>query len=73
MVEMLLDGMGLIGEEVKIFDGNLNDQVTIEGPKLHKKEGLVLYLLLLQAALRLVGRLFCVQRISLDHMNIKLL
>lgn len=39
MVEMQPDGMGLIGEEVKIFDGNLNDQVTIEGPKLHKKDG----------------------------------
>lgn len=39
MVEMQPDGMGLIGEEVKIFDGNLNDQVTIEGPKLYKKNG----------------------------------
>lgn len=39
MVEMQPDGMGLIGDEVKIFDGNLNDQVTIEGPKLYKKNG----------------------------------
>ena len=39
MVEMQPDGMGLIGEEVKIFDGNLNDQVTIEGPNLYKKNG----------------------------------
>jgi len=39
MVEMQPDGMGLIGEEVVIFDGNLNDQVTIEGPKLYKKDG----------------------------------
>ena len=29
MVEMQPDGMGLIGDEVKIFDGNDNDQVTI--------------------------------------------
>jgi len=39
MVEMQPDGMGLIGEEVKIFDGNENDQVTIEGPKLYKRNG----------------------------------
>ena len=39
MVEMRPDGMGLIGEEVKIFDGNLNDQVTIEGPKMYKRNG----------------------------------
>ncbi len=39
MVEMQPDGLGLIGEEVKIFDGNLNDQVTIEGPKLYKRNG----------------------------------
>lgn len=39
MVEMQPDGMGLIGDEVKIFDGNLNDQVTIEGPKLYKRNG----------------------------------
>lgn len=39
MVEMKPDGMGLIGDEVKIFDGNLNDQVTIEGPKLYKRNG----------------------------------
>lgn len=39
MVEMQTDGMGLMGQEVKIFDGNLNDQVTIEGPKLYKRNG----------------------------------
>lgn len=39
MVEMQPDGMGLMGDEVKIFDGNLNDQVTIEGPKLYKRNG----------------------------------
>jgi beta-xylosidase len=31
--------MGLIGDEVKIFDGNENDQVTIEGPKMYKRNG----------------------------------
>src|SRR5574344_1118056 len=30
IVRMQPDGMGLIGEEKVIFDGNLNDQVTIE-------------------------------------------
>ena len=39
IVEMQPDGMGLIGEEVKIFDGNENDQVTIEGPKMYKRNG----------------------------------
>lgn len=39
MVEMQPDGMGLIGEEVKVFDGNENDQVTIEGPKMYKRNG----------------------------------
>lgn len=39
MVEMQPDGMGLIGEEVKIFDGNENDQTTIEGPKMYKRNG----------------------------------
>lgn len=39
VVEMQPDGMGLIGEEVKIFDGNLNDQMTIEGPKMYKRNG----------------------------------
>ena len=37
MVRMQPDGMALIGDEVKIFDGNENDQVTIEGPKLYKR------------------------------------
>lgn len=39
MVEMRPDGMGLIGDEVRIFDGSENDQVTIEGPKLYKRNG----------------------------------
>lgn len=39
MIEMQPDGMGLIGQEQKIFDGNENDQVTIEGPKLYKRNG----------------------------------
>lgn len=39
VVEMQPDGMGLIGEEVKIFDGNENDQETIEGPKMYKRNG----------------------------------
>jgi beta-xylosidase len=39
LVEMNPDGLSLIGEEVKIFDGNENDQETIEGPKLYKKNG----------------------------------
>lgn len=40
IVEMRPDGMGLIGEEVKIFDGNENGQTTIEGPKMYKRNGL---------------------------------
>lgn len=39
MVEMQPDGMALIGDEVKIFDGNTNGQVTTEGPKMHKRNG----------------------------------
>lgn len=39
MVEMRPDGMGLIGEEKVVFDGNENDQETIEGPKLYKRNG----------------------------------
>lgn len=39
MVEMRPDGMGLIGDEIKIFDGNENDQETIEGPKMYKRNG----------------------------------
>jgi len=39
MVEMSPDGMSLLGDEVKIFDGNENDQHTIEGPKLYKRNG----------------------------------
>jgi beta-xylosidase len=39
MVEMNPDGLSLIGEEIKIFDGNENDQMTIEGPKMYKKNG----------------------------------
>lgn len=39
MVEMKPDGTRLLGEEVKIFDGNENDQITIEGPKMYKRNG----------------------------------
>jgi beta-xylosidase len=39
LVEMNPDGLSLIGDEVKIFDGNENDQETIEGPKMYKKNG----------------------------------
>lgn len=39
LIEMQPDGMGLIGDAVKIFDGNENDQETIEGPKMYKKNG----------------------------------
>lgn len=39
LVEMRPDGMGLIGEEKRIFDGNNNGQYTIEGPKMYKKNG----------------------------------
>ena len=39
MVEMAPDGLSLIGPEIKIFDGNENDQETIEGPKLYKRNG----------------------------------
>lgn len=39
LVEMQPDGMGLIGEERVVFDGNQNGQHTIEGPKLYKRNG----------------------------------
>ena len=39
MVEMAPDGMSLIGKEHVVFDGNTNDQVTIEGPKMYKRNG----------------------------------
>lgn len=39
IVEMQPDGLGLIGPEIKIFDGNENGQETIEGPKLYKRNG----------------------------------
>ena len=39
MIEMQPDGMGLIGEAKVLFDGNLNEQETIEGPKLYKRNG----------------------------------
>lgn len=39
LVRMQPDGMGIFGEEVRIFDGNENDQVTIEGPKMYKRNG----------------------------------
>lgn len=39
IVEMSPDGSRLIGDEIKVFDGNENDQETIEGPKLYKRNG----------------------------------
>lgn len=39
IVRMQPDGMGIFGVEVKIFDGNENDQITIEGPKMYKRNG----------------------------------
>ena len=39
MIEMQPDGMGLIGDAKVVFDGNLNEQETIEGPKLYKRNG----------------------------------
>lgn len=39
IVRMQSDGMGIFGDEVKIFDGNENDQITIEGPKMYKRNG----------------------------------
>lgn len=39
IVRMRPDGMGIFGDEVKIFDGNENDQITIEGPKMYKRNG----------------------------------
>ena len=39
MVEMSPDGLSLIGEEIRIFDGNENGQETIEGPKMYKRNG----------------------------------
>ncbi|MCR4897007.1 MAG: glycoside hydrolase 43 family protein [Lachnospiraceae bacterium] len=37
--EMAPDGMSLIGKAVKVFDGNENDQTTIEGPKFYRRNG----------------------------------
>lgn len=39
LVRMQPDGMGIFGEEVKIYDGNLLGQETIEGPKMYKRNG----------------------------------
>jgi len=39
LIEMTPDGTSVFGEEVRIFDGNTNDQMTIEGPKMHKRNG----------------------------------
>lgn len=39
IVRMRPDGMGILGDEVKIFDGNENGQITIEGPKMYKRNG----------------------------------
>lgn len=39
VTEMKPDCSALIGESKYIFDGNQNDQVTIEGPKFYKRNG----------------------------------
>ncbi|MCR5215626.1 MAG: glycoside hydrolase 43 family protein [Lachnospiraceae bacterium] len=39
IVEMTPDCQSLIGEGKYVFDGNVNDQETIEGPKLYKRNG----------------------------------
>ena len=39
VTELSADLTKMIGETVKVFDGNLNDQQTIEGPKLYKRNG----------------------------------
>lgn len=39
IVRMRPDGMGIFGDEVKIFEGNENGQITIEGPKMYKRNG----------------------------------
>jgi beta-xylosidase len=71
IVRMRPDGMGIFGDEVKIFDGNENDQITIEGPKMYKRNGYY-YIFAQQAVLRPAGRQYSVPKIHLDHMNIRL-
>lgn len=39
MVEISPDCTKMIGDPVRIFDGNLHEQETIEGPKLYKRNG----------------------------------
>ncbi len=39
ITEMSADLTKLTGEPVKVFDGNENGQITIEGPKLYKRNG----------------------------------
>ena len=39
IVRMRPDGMGIFGDEVKIFYCNENGQITIEGPKMYKRNG----------------------------------
>ena len=39
ITELSSDLTKMTGEPVKVFDGNLNDQHTIEGPKLYKRNG----------------------------------
>lgn len=39
MTEMRPDGMGLIGEEIRVFEGDKEGEITIEGPKLYKRNG----------------------------------
>ena len=70
MVEMQPDGMGLIGEEVKIFDGNENDQVTIEGPKMYKRNGWY-YVFAPAGGVKTGWQTVLRSKILLDRMNIR--
>lgn len=72
MIEMQPDGMGLIGEAKVVFDGNLNEQETIEGPKLYKRNGWY-YIFAPAGGVKQDGRLCFAQEIFLDLMSIVLL
>lgn len=61
IVRMRPDGMGIFGDEVKIFDGNENDQITIEGPKCINVTDIIIYLHQ-QAVLRPAGRQYSVPK-----------
>lgn len=70
MVEMQPDGMGLIGEEKIIFDGNLNDQITIEGPKMYKRNGWY-YIFAPAGGVKTGWQTVLRSKMCLDHMSIK--